>query len=323
MKLSVVVPVYNSEDTINTLVYSLLNILKQYDLEVVLVNDGSNDNSEIICENIALKQSRVKFISLRKNSGEHNAVICGLNFCTGDYVAVIDDDLQNPPSEILTLLHKAIEKDFDVVYSRYEVKKHSSFRNVCSMISNLFAKYLIDKPSGLYLSSFKVMNMELVKEIILYKGPFTHIDSLILRCTNNIGSELVLHEDRKHGKSSYTVKKLVSLYLNMFINFSFKPIRVVTIFGLFMSLFSFIMVGYILYEKLFLDNITPGWAFLAIVLLFSSGLMFIAIGLLGEYIGRILMSVNNTPQFTIKKKLNIHDREVNMPENAIAARYGR
>ncbi len=305
MKLSVVIPVYNSEVTIEALVYSLLDVLEPYNPEIVLVNDASRDNSEAICENIARENSRVKFISLRKNRGEHNAVICGLNYCSGSYIAIIDDDLQNPPSEIIALLHKAKKYKFDVVYAKYEVKQHSFFRNLCSSIANGCATYLLSKPPGLYLSSFKIISKEIVEDITSYKGPFPYIDALILRCTNNIGSEKVHHNDRKHGKSNYTLRKLFSLYLNIFINFSYKPLRIVTVTGILISMFSFLSSLYIIYEKLFLKNLTPGWTFIAIFMLFSIGVTFVVIGLLGEYIGKILMALNNSPQYTIKKTLNL------------------
>ena len=305
MKLSVVIPVYNSEVTIEALVYSLLDVLEPYNPEIVLVNDGSRDNSETICENLAIENSRVKFISLRKNRGEHNAVICGLNHCTGSYIAIIDDDLQNPPSEIIKLLHKAKKYKFDVVYAKYENKKHSFFRNLGSAITNKCATYLLSKPPGLYLSSFKVISKEIVEDITSYKGPFPYIDALILRCTSNIGSEDVHHQDRKHGKSNYTLKKLFSLYLNIFINFSYKPLRIVTVSGVIISFVSCLTSLFIIYEKLFLKNLTPGWTFLAIIMLFSIGVTFIVIGLLGEYIGKILMALNNSPQYTIKKKINV------------------
>lgn len=309
MKLSVVIPVYNSECTILTLVHKLIKVLKQFDLEIVLVNDGSKDKSEYICEAIAKEDSRVKFISLRKNRGEHNAVICGLNFCSGDYVAIIDDDLQNPPAEIIKLLNKARKNNLDVVYAKYEVKQHSLFRNLCSKLNDIAATHLLNKPSGLYLCSFKLINRAVVNEIISYKGPFPYIDALILRCTDNIDSENVLHENREHGKSNYTLKKLVSLYLNMFINFSYKPLRFVTISGFFISVISFLLSGVMIYEKLFLRNITPGWTSIFVLLLFSIGLTFIVIGLLGEYIGKILMSLNNSPQFTVKKKMNVEEEK--------------
>lgn len=303
MKLSVVIPVYNSQDTIQTLVYSLLNVLHQYNLEIVLVNDSSKDNSEAICEFLAKENDNVQLISLRKNSGEHNAVICGLNYCTGDYVAIIDDDLQNPPSEIITLLNKAIKGHYDVVYSRYQTKQHSFSRNLYSRLNNAFAVHLLNKPRGLYLSSFKVIKKEIVREIIAYKGPYPYIDALILRCTDNIGTETVLHASRTNGKSNYTLRKLLSLYLNIFINFSHKPLRLITISGGIISLVAFCSTIYIFLERIIIHDEPPGWSFLAILLLLLIGLVFVVIGVLGEYIGKIMMSLNNAPQYVIKKKV--------------------
>jgi len=304
MKLSVIIPVYNSENTIKPLVNSLLKVLNQYKIEIVLINDCSKDRSESICNEIASENSSVKFISLRKNRGEHNAVICGLNYCTGDYAAIIDDDLQNPPSEIISLVNKAVSNDYDVVYAKYEQKRHSMFRNICSAMNDWSANFLIGKPKSLYLCSFKVIKKEMINEIISYKGPFPYIDALILRCTDNIGTQTVLHADRKEGKSNYTLKKLISLYLNIFVNFSYKPLRVVTFSGIIISAISVLFALFVLYEKIFLKNVSSGWAFLSLLLLFSIGVTFFVIGLLGEYIGKILMALNNTPQYTIKKQIN-------------------
>lgn len=315
MKLSIVIPVYNSENTIEPLVAQLFDVLRQYNLEVVLVNDSSKDASEIICEKLAVNNKKIKFISLRKNSGEHNAVMCGLNFCTGDYVAIIDDDFQNPPSQIITLLNAAVWGCYDVVYAKYEEKKHSIVRNFYSKVNNIFAAHLIGKPKDLYLCSFKIIKKELVDEIIKYRGPFPYIDALILRATDNIGSETVMHESRTNGQSNYTFRKLMSLYLNCFINFSYKPLRFITIAGFLISLLSFIMAGDFIYEKFFgsNNNIVPGWTFLAVLLLFAIGITFIAIGLLGEYIGKILMALNAAPQFVIKKAVNtqsVHEKVI-------------
>lgn len=319
MKLSVVIPVFNSERTIESLVNTLIAVLEQFDLEIILVNDASKDKSESVCEKIASAEKRIKFISLRINGGEHNAVMCGLNHCTGDYVAIIDDDFQNPPSEIIRLLNKTVSGKYDVVYARYENKKHSIFRNFGSRLNNACAYYMLRKPKGLYLSSFKVISKSILNDIIAYKGPFPYIDALILRVTDNIGSENVLHEDRKDGSSNYTLRKLFSLYLNVFITYSNKPLRVVTIAGLIISLMSVILSIDVVYEKLFLDNATPGWSFLAILALFSIGATFIVVGLLGEYIGKIIMSLNNTPQYVVKKKMNVNEDKENTsePENKI------
>jgi undecaprenyl-phosphate 4-deoxy-4-formamido-L-arabinose transferase len=299
--------VYNSEGTIAKLVYTLLKVLDSYECEIVLVNDASKDNSEAVCETLAERHYQVKFISLRKNRGEHNAVMCGLNHCTGDYVAIIDDDLQNPPSEIIILLNKAISGDYDVVYARYQTKQHSMFRNAGSWLSNRCATYLLDKDKSLYLSSFKIIKRELVNEIIHYKGPSPYIDGLILRCTDNIGSEQVIHESRDHGKSNYSFRKLVSLYLDMVINYSNKSIRFIIIAGLLLSLSSFCLAGYVFYEKLFMHTMASGRSILSIIVLFSIGMLFIVMGFLGEYISNILMTINNTPQYTIKSKMNVNE----------------
>jgi glycosyltransferase involved in cell wall biosynthesis len=303
MKLSVVIPVYNSQDTIKPLVYSLFTVLYKYELEVVLVNDSSKDNSEAMCESLARENDGVQFISLRKNSGEHNAVMCGLNYCTGDYIAIVDDDLQNPPSEIVTLLNTAIDGQYDVVYSKYQTKQHSALRNFYSRLNNLFAVHLLNKPRGLYLSSFKLIKKEIAGEIISYKGPYPYIDALILRCTDNIGTATVLHASRINGRSNYTLKKLLSLYLNIFINFSNKPLRLITITGGIISLTAFIVAVYILFERMAIHDEPPGWSFLAILLLLLTGMIFVVLGILGEYIGKIMMSVNNAPQYVIKKKI--------------------
>ncbi|HTL07582.1 MAG TPA: glycosyltransferase [Chitinophagaceae bacterium] len=304
MKLSVVIPVFNSQETIQRLVYSLFDVLKHLQLEVVLVNDGSKDKSESICEYLASENENVQFISLRKNSGEHNAVICGLNYCTGDYVAIIDDDLQNPPSEIISLLNRAITGKFDVVYAEYKSKQHSPLRNFYSFMNNAFAVHLLNKPVGLYLSSFKIIKKDIIKDIISYKGPYPYIDALVLRCTDNIGSQKVLHERRANGKSNYTLKKLISLYLNMVINFSHKPLRFITILGCMISVVSFIATIYVLLERIIIHDEPAGWSFLAILLLLLIGAVFVVIGILGEYIGKILMSLNGAPQYIIKKKVN-------------------
>jgi len=306
-RLSIVIPVYNSEETINTLVKSIYQELGPYNPEVVLVNDSSKDKSELICEQLAKKNSRIKFISLRRNSGEHNAVICGLNYCKGNYVVIMDDDLQNPASEIIRLLQVIQDGQYDVVYSRYKTKQHSFVRNICSKIHNRATVYLLGKPKKLYLSSFKIINRAVVDEIIAYKGPFPYIDALILRTTDNIGSVYVNHHSRQTGKSNYTFRKLFSLYLNVFINFSNKPLRLITIFGFIISIVSFISIGFIIYEKTMLKNVTPGWAFLAIAMLFLIGLTFIVIGILGEYIGKIMMSINQQPQYIVKKEMNVKD----------------
>ncbi len=300
MKITICIPVYNSENTIQRLVEEIELELCLYDIEFVLVNDGSQDHSEQICTVLAEKNSRVRFVSLRRNFGEHNSVMCALHYMTGDCAIIIDDDFQNPPSEIVKLVSE-LENGFDVVYSRYEKKKHNIFRNIGSRFNDLLATWLIGKPKGLYLSSFKVIRREIVEEIIQYSGPFPYIDGLILRATDNISSVLVEHDFREEGQSNYTLIKLIHLWLNMFINFSIKPLRLFTIGGVVVSFVSFILILFFIFDKILHPEIEAGWTSLILAITFFSGIQLLFLGLVSEYLGKAYLTINQTPQWTIKK----------------------
>jgi undecaprenyl-phosphate 4-deoxy-4-formamido-L-arabinose transferase len=300
MKLSVCIPVYFASSRIVRLVEALLAEFAGQELEIVLVNDGSTDDTESYCLAAAEAHQEVKFISLRRNFGEHNAVICGLNHCTGDWVAIIDDDFQNPPGEIKKLL--AAAPSFDVVYSRYPKKQHHWFRNLGSKFNDWVANLMLEKPKGLYLSSFKLVSKPVVEEVIKYKGPFPYIDGLILRVTRNLTSVEVGHSVREEGRSNYTLKKLVALWLNMFINFSIKPMRAMAAVGLFLGLFSFAFGVYLMVEKWLNPSIPIGYTSLIVSLFFLFGLQFVFLGLIGEYLGKQYLDQNGTPQWVIKTK---------------------
>ena len=299
MNISICIPVYNSQATIKALVEKIFNTFNSYKFEIILVNDCSKDKSEELCLGLCDVYNNIKFISLRKNVGEHNAVICALNYAVGDYVLIMDDDLQNEPREALKLLEH-IENGYDVVYSKYKKKKHNIFRNIGSKFNDIVATWLLNKPKGLYLSSFKVMTKDIVREIIKYKGPFTYIDGLILRLTDNISSVFVEHYNRESGDSNYTFKKLISLWLNMFINFSINPLRLFTFFGITLSLFSFLLGLYFMIEKFLYPNIILGWTSIIVSILFLSGIQISFLGLLGEYVGKHYLHSNGSPQYIIK-----------------------
>lgn len=303
MKLSVCIPVYNGAKTIGPLVEKTREELKDREIEFVLVNDGSRDDSDAVCTRIAEAAEDVRYICLRRNFGEHNAVMCALNHCTGDYAVVIDDDFQNPPSEIRKLTEEA-DKGFDVVYAKYRKKKHHLFRNLGSKFNDIMATWLLGKPKNLYLCSFKLLRREVIDEIVTYKGPFPYIDGLLLRVTNNISSVYVEHLARKEGRSNYTLGKLVALWLNMFINFSIKPLRIVTFVGLVTAVFCGGLGLYFLLEKLLNPGAAPsGWASLVIIVLFLGSVQMIGMGIAGEYIGKNYLDRNGTPQWVVKKKL--------------------
>jgi len=305
MKISIAIPVYNSENTISNLVEKLILELSNFNLEIVLVNDCSKDNSENRC--IALYKKypdKIKFYSLAKNVGEHNTVMASLNFISGDYVLIMDDDFQNPVSEVIKMINYISENNFDVVYSYYDKKQHSFFRNLGSKFNDKVANYMLSKPKDLYLSSFKIINKFVVSEIIKYDLPFPYIDGLILRTTSNIGKIKVEHSKRIDGKTQYTLSKLISLWLNMFTNFSILPLRLATFLGFIFSIIGFGLGIFGVFMKFLDPSIPIGYASLFVTVSIFAGIQLIAVGMVGEYIGRIFISMNKTPQFAIRKKFD-------------------
>lgn len=302
--LSVVIPVYNSEGSIQKLVEALIKELAVlYSLEIVLVNDHSPDRSEDVCISLYEKHKEtVRFFSLSKNVGEHSAVMAGLRKCTGKYVVIMDDDFQNPISEVPKLVNKILTHNNDVVYSYYKEKKHSFFRNLGSRFNDMMATFMIKKPRNLYLSSFKVINRFLVNEIVKYDGPFPYIDGLIFQITDNIGKVEVLHESRQEGRSGYTLKKLISLWLNMFTNFSILPLRISILIGLMFAIIGLSLGIKTAIEKFMDPNLPVGFASMFVAISIFGGIQLIMLGMVGEYIGRVFLSLNKKPQYTIRKK---------------------
>ncbi|MBA4853338.1 glycosyltransferase family 2 protein [Emticicia sp. BO119] len=292
MLLSVVIPVYKGEKSIAKLVEKLQDELKKYDFEIILVNDGSPDNSERVCITLNENYKNIHFISLRKNFGEFNAVICGLNHVSGKYAIIIDDDFQNPPSEIIKLLNTANNGNYDVVYSYYAEKKHNFFRNLGSWVVNRITTWLIHKPSDLYLSSFKLISKEVILEIIKYKGPYPYIDALIFRTTNNVGRVQVEHNERTEGESNYTLKKLVRLFIIIVFGYSTLPIRFIQGTGIFLIFLSILLVF------LYLINVISDWQIPMFI--FFGGVQLSSIGIIGEYVGKLFLTQNGTPQYVEK-----------------------
>lgn len=299
--ISVVIPVFNSEKTIGALVERLHATLSgRYRFEIILVNDGSTDGSFRALAGLCKKFDSVVAIDLSRNFGEHNAVMAGFNYARGAYVITMDDDMQNPAEEVLKLIEEA-EKGYDVVYGKYIVKKHSFYRNVGSEINNLMADLVIRKPKDLRLTSFRIIKSYVVREIINYRAPYSYMDGLILRTTRNIGTVVVDHRERKVGRSNYTFRKLVGLWLNGFTSFSFSPLRLSSYAG---SLV--LTAGLVLTVAMAVEALSPGgaiqaWTAVAALALLLSGVQLLSIGMLGEYVGRMSLAQNMTPQFVIRE----------------------
>lgn len=311
-RLSIIIPVHNAEKTIELLCLRLIELYSQkFGLEIVLVNDFSSDGSDEICKRLQSDHDEIiTYIRLSRNFGEHNAVMAGLNYATGDYCAIMDDDMQNPPEEVMKLVDE-IMKGYDVVYTSYLSKKHNIFRNLGSRFNDKIANLLLNKPVDLYLSSFKILNRFVVNEIIKYTGPDPYIDGIILRTTRNIGSVDVEHEERRVGKSGYTLGKLISIWGNAVVSFSLLPLRLFGIIG-----FLMVLTGSLYGVVKFLGGGHPFelTEFETIVSFgfFFRGLVMTAIGLVGEYVGRIYLFLNREPQFVIREivtSTNVKDAE--------------
>jgi glycosyltransferase involved in cell wall biosynthesis len=301
-ELSLVIPVYNGSRTIGPLVDHILKIFASTSFEIVLVNDGSQDDSEKACAQLAEKfPQQVTFVHLSRNFGEHSAVLAGFTQARGRYVAVLDDDGQNPPEEIVRMLDELKRKNYDVVYGHYIEKKHSWFRNLGSRFNDRIATLMLHKPKELYLSSFKVMNRFLIDEIIKYRGPYPYTDGLIYRVTRNIGQIPVEHRASVGGSSRYTLRRLIRLWLNMFLNFSIKPLRLSIYVGLLTSCLSVVALIAIVIDRLWITpNVTLGIPTVLGTIVLLAGIQLMILGLVGEYLGRLYLDQTGTPQYVVR-----------------------
>lgn len=300
--LSVVIPVYRGAATIGPLAEQLAKLPVEGGLELVLVNDGSPDESaEVIGGLLGRLPVPIIAIDLARNFGEHNAVMAGYSVARGRYIINIDDDFQNPPSEVRKLYDYArSHPELDVVYTRYPEKMHSAFRNFGSRLTNRVAGFLLDKPKGLYLSSFRCISAFLRDQIISYRGPYPYIDGLILQATQRIGSIEVQHAGRAQGQSGYTLRKLGRLWLAMFVNFSVMPLRVSSLLGMAISVFGMLVAVLAVIERL-LYQTPQGWTSLMAAILVFSGVQLLMLGLIGEYLGRLYLTAVGRPQFVVRE----------------------
>ena len=302
--LSIVVPVYRGAATVGLLVDALSKLRPEGGLEVVLVNDGSPDNSGDVCRAlIETATIPVIYVEHSRNFGEHNAVMTGLRHASGAYVITMDDDLQNPPEEVVKLYDHARLGDWDVVYTRYAKKEHAGWRNLGSRFANRVADWLLDKPRGLYLSSFRCMAAPMVREVTLYRGPYPYVDGLLMQVTQRIDSIEVRHLPRAEGRSNYNLRRLVLLWLNLATSFSLAPLRLAILLGIVMAMLGTAGAVATIVEALSTDRTPSGWASTMTVILLVSGVQSMILGVLGEYVGRTFLSANGKPQGAVRAVL--------------------
>jgi glycosyltransferase involved in cell wall biosynthesis len=299
--LSFVIPLYYSAETVVPLVREIEALVVEGGHEIVLVNDGSRDATASLCREL-LRDARVPitFVNHARNYGEHNAVLTGYRHCRGTYVVNLDDDGQNPPAEAVRLWAHAKAEGLDVVYGHYSTKKHSLFRNFGSWFTNRLTDWVLDKPRGFYLSSFRCVSGFVAHEVAKHTGPYPYIDGLILQVTQNLGSLEVRHDERKAGQSGYTLRRLVRLWASTFVNFSVMPLRLSTLLGLCMAMGGLVGLGFVFYLRVSGKGPAYGWGMLMGALLVFSGTQLVMLGLIGEYLGRMFLTVNGRPQSTVR-----------------------
>ena len=302
-KLSFVIPCYGSETTIEIVVNEIRETLKQrpeYDYEIILVNDCSPDRVWPRIRALALADSHITGIDLAKNFGQHAALMAGYRHCTGDLIISLDDDGQTPACELFTLVDK-MKEGWDVVYASYAHKMHSGFRNFGTWMNERMTESLIGKPKGLRVTSYFIMRRFIADEILRYENAYPYNEGLIFRATRNIANVPVTHHERMVGESGYTFSKLLALWFNGFTAFSVKPLRIATFCGSACACIGFLYGIYVVIRKLVDSSIEMGWSSIIASIFFLGGLILIMLGMIGEYIGRIYISINNAPQYTIRQ----------------------
>jgi undecaprenyl-phosphate 4-deoxy-4-formamido-L-arabinose transferase len=302
--LSFVIPLYNSASTIGPLVKQIELLRVEGGHEVVLVNDGSADNTRAVCQDLVRTATiPIIYVEHARNFGEHNAVLTGWRHASGAYVANLDDDGQNPPEEVVRLWQHAVTEQLDVVFGHYDVKQHSAFRNFGSWFTNRMTDWALDKPAGFYLSSFRCVSGFITKQVASYSGPYPYIDGLLLQVTQRIGSITVRHDRRTAGTSGYTLRRLLRLWLSAWLNFSLAPLRAATMLGLLTAAAGLAFFCVVVW--LWSQDRGPayGWGWVTSAVLLFSGAQLVMLGLIGEYMGRMFLTINQRPQAVVRDVL--------------------
>ncbi len=309
--VSFIIPCYRSEKTIGTVVEEINQTMQeqpQYSYEVILINDCSPDDTFQTIKELCQKDPAVTGIDFARNFGQHSALMAGIRQAKGEIIVCLDDDGQTPACEAPLLLD-ALEQGADVAYARYSHKKHSVFRNFGSWVNEEMARFMLDKPKELYISSYFAAKRYIVDDMIKYENSYPYVIGLVLRSTRNIVNVDVNHRSREVGNSGYTLKKLLGLWMNGFTSFSVKPLRIATAIGCFFAIIGFIYGIIVVIQRLVLPDRALGFSSLMSALVFFGGMIMIMLGLIGEYVGRIYISINNSPQYVIKEIVRQEQKE--------------
>ena len=313
-KISVVIPCYKSEKMIETVVEQVLKTItshEEFDYEIILVNDGSPDQTWAVIQKLAENNSHIFAINFSQNFGQHSALMAAYRMVSGDIILGLDDDGEHNPKEMFQLIEK-LQEGYDYVCADYNTNQ-SKFRSIGTWINNLMATILIGKPKSVNFSSYYAMRRFVINEIIRYERPYPYVGGLLLRATKNIASVPLKRQKRLEGKSGYSLKKMLQLWINGFTAFSVKPLRIATALGLVCAIIGFIWAAVLIIKRLFFVNYVPGYVSTIVCIVFFSGMIMMLLGITGEYIGRIYISINNAPQYVIREVAGLGKKEEDDP----------
>lgn len=311
MKISYVIPCYRSAATLESVVAEIkekMLTIDKYEYEIILINDCSPDDTFAVIRKLCAQNTNIIGIDHAKNFGQHAALMAGFHYASGDIVICLDDDGQTPANEVDKLLDK-LEEGYDVVYAKYENKKHSAFRNFGSNVNKKMTEIMLGKPRELYVSSYFAAKRFVVEEMMKYTNAYPYVIGLVLRTTKNICNVNVNHRDRMNGVSGYSIKKLVALWLNGFTSFSIMPLRFASYGGIFVAFCGFLYAIYTIIRKIVDPNRVIGWSSTISIMLILGGILLLVMGMIGEYIGRIYISINNSPQYVVRSVINANINE--------------
>lgn len=312
-RLSFVVPCYRSEGTINLVVEEITRTVaerRNYDYEIILVNDCSPDNLWEVLKALARRDPKIKVLSLSKNMGKHAAVLAGYAVATGEYVVDVDDDFQSPVNELWRLLDPVIKDECDYATAKYPIKHSALWKRIGSSLNLFMSSTLLDKPSDLRFENFSVMKRFVAKEVIKYRHPYAYLEGLTLRITRRIRT-VEMHQRKRAGQvpSNFTLRKSVALWANGLTAFSVKPLRMALVLGVTIGSSGFAIAAWIVVRRILNPNIAAGFSSIMATILIMSGLIMILLGMIGEYLGRVYICINDSPQYVVKESCNVEPKD--------------
>lgn len=317
MLISIVIPCYNSENTIEKVVDLAMETfegLPDYECEMILVNDCSPDKTFEAIRRASDKYDNVIGVDLAKNVGQHGALLAGFHYVNGEYVVGMDDDMQNHPSQIPEFIDK-INEGYDVVFGVFKERKFSAVKNITGAVSRFFLWRFLDRPKGIEMGSFWMVKRFVIENAKQYRGVNPMVQALFFRATSNIANIYIEHYEREYGESNYTFRKGVKLFMS-FMNYSVAPLRIATLLGAALSVAGLAAAVAVIIRRLLNPDMAIGWASTICVILILFGFLFLLIGVLGEYLGKVVLTANNTPQFVVREEINVKkDPEKNIDQD--------